>query len=246
MQLNARRSGLSNAQSAAAMAETEVLLANAAIQFLLRTQPNSVNFNFCFNTVLKSFTKQHLEQALLMVYDHFAKPAAGNCEQSNALAGLKLWENKVGELRGTQIGSTAPDFEIEKGRITLASIESNYTVLLFWATWCSHCLGEVPKIKKVIDDFYAKGNGTMQQLTTVAVSLDTDGKPWQQFIKDNSLYLFLNYSELNGWKSEIAKKFNVYATPTMFVLDKDKKIIAKPETANELKQFLDNAPTAKK
>ena len=34
-------------------------------------------------------------------------------------------------------------------------------------------------------------------------------------------------------------KYNVYATPTLFLLNREKKIIAKPETPEQLLQILD-------
>lgn len=217
----------------------ETLSANAAIQFLNNTKSNAANFEFCLGYILKKFNKEHLESAFLQVYDAYAKPQTGDCEQTTNSATLAKWLDKVNTLRNVQIGSQAPDFEIEAGRLSLSGLESKYTLLVFWATWCPHCVEEMPKIKSVINDYnQLNASVTANYLTTVAISLDTDKEPWQKYVKDYNLYQFLNYSELKGWNSEVAKKYNVYATPTLLVLDKDKKIIAKPESAYELKTVL--------
>ncbi|MBI5219771.1 MAG: redoxin domain-containing protein [Bacteroidia bacterium] len=97
----------------------------------------------------------------------------------------------------------------------------------------------MPEIKKITDEFNFKLETSNLKLITVAVSLDSDYAQWQKFVTENNLLSFLNFSELKGWKGGVSKQYNVYATPTMFLLDKDKKIIAKPLITDELKQLLD-------
>jgi len=40
------------------------------------------------------------------------------------------------------------------------------------------------------------------------------------------------------WDGKVAKDYNIFATPTMFLIDANRKILAKPETFEEL---LENA-----
>jgi hypothetical protein len=71
----------------------------------------------------------------------------------------------------------------------------------------------------------------------VAVSLDTNRVDWLNFVKDNSLK-YLNVSDQKGWDGKAAGDYFVYATPTMFLLDSNKKIIGKPVDYDELKGFV--------
>lgn len=211
----------------------ETLMGIAAQEFVAHTTSNSINYEFCINYFLKKFKKEHLDVAFLYLYDVFAKPQAGDCEQSNTA--LSKWHDRVNTLRNVQIGSVAPDFELEKDKLWLSGIQSNYTLLVFWASWCPHCTEVLPEVKTIITEFNKAHGGS---LNTIAVSLDTEAEAWQKYVQEQKLFQFLNFSELKGWKSDVAKKYNVYATPTMILLDKDKKIIAKPETENQLKELL--------
>lgn len=114
----------------------------------------------------------------------------------------------------------------------LSDIHSDYTLVVFWATWCSHCTGEVPKIKKVIEEYQKKHPD--KSLTPVFVSIDKEEKPWKDFIEKNELNGFINLCEFKGWNGEIGKSYNLKTTPTMFLLDKHKMIIDKPENADQL------------
>lgn len=207
----------------------EMLVAEAAQDFMEKVKNNSENFEFCLNYLLKSFRKAHKETAFLHLYDLYLKPKEGDCEaEDNQFNWAREIANK---LRNIAIGSTAPDFELSD-KLQLSGIQSDYTLVLFWASWCPHCTQAVPEIKKAVDEFNERVG---KRLLTVAVSLDTNKEQWQKFVSENNLLSFLNFSELKGWKSEVVKKYNVYATPTMFLLDKDKKIISKPITIGELK-----------
>jgi len=76
-------------------------------------------------------------------------------------------------------------------------------------------------------------------LTTVAISLDTVPQMLETFIDiKNIKNRWIHYSEFKGWNSNVVKLYNVYATPTMFLLDKDRKVVAKPISYNELTKVL--------
>ncbi len=227
-----------HANAYAQVTKSEQLQSMAAIEFLSHSKSSRINFEFSFNYVLKKFKKEHLDNAFLEVYDAFSKPQAGDCGQTQSAA-FTQWLDKVNVLRKVQIGNVAPDFELEKDRLWLSGIESKYTLLIFWATWCPHCTETIPVVKELISEYKQKNSAKEGSgFTTVAVSLDNESEPWQAYVKEKNLYQFLNFSELKGWKSEVAKKYNVYATPTMILLDKNKKILAKPETVHQLKELL--------
>jgi thiol-disulfide isomerase/thioredoxin len=103
---------------------------------------------------------------------------------------------------------------------------------VFWASWCPHCAEEVPKIKKAKEKF--QNDHKEKAMTTIFISLDNEEKPWKDFVQKNELSGFINVCEFKEWNGQIGKNYNVYAIPSMFLLDKSKKIIAKPENAEQL------------
>ena len=71
----------------------------------------------------------------------------------------------------------------------------------------------------------------------MAISLDTDKKPWKDYIETTQLKWY-NYSNFKGWECPIGRSYYVYGTPTMFLLDKEKKILAKPLNVRDLATYL--------
>ena len=214
----------------------EMLFAGAAETFLENTLSvggsQGEAFEFCLNYFLKKLSKEHQYNAFMSLYDRWVKTEDSSCEP--ATTKLNWAREKASVLRGVQIGSIGPDFEIMESKLKMHELQSDYTLLVFWASWCPHCTKILPEIKNITDRF----NQKQVALKTVAISLDTDKEKWQQYVQDNGLFTWLNTSELKGWKGDVSKRYNVYATPTMFLLDKDKKIIAKPNNVNQLKEKL--------
>lgn len=209
--------------------------------FLEKVKPNPENFEFCLNYLLKKFNKEHKENVFLFLYDLYLKNEHKSCEP--ATNRFNWAREKAGVLKGVQIGSLAPDFSIIEAKLTMHQLSADYTLVVFYASWCPHCTDEVPRIKKVIENFKNQGKENSNNgksaigksgLTTIFVSLDNEEKPWKDFIQKSEISGYTNLCELKGWNGQIEKSYNVYATPTLFLLDKDKKIIAKPINAEEL------------
>lgn len=143
-------------------------------------------------------------------------------------------QNRVNQAKLLKVGETVPNIilpDTSGKSIDLSEIKSEKTLILFYASWCPHCQIIIPKIKDIYD------NSSREKFEVLAISLDTKIEEWHNFIEDNGLK-WLNASDLKGWDSQAAESFYIYATPTMFLLDKAKKIIAKPLTVDELKQAL--------
>ena len=143
----------------------------------------------------------------------------------------KGFVNEKIALFATEIGRTAPDFTWNNNgknlKLSTLNEAENY-VLLFWSTDCSHCLREIPELHKSL-----QGN---KKVTVIAFSLERNDFGWKNMKK--TLPNWHHVLGLNKWENKIARTYNIMSTPTYFVLDKNKKIIAKPEELKELKAFI--------
>ena len=72
----------------------------------------------------------------------------------------------------------------------------------------------------------------------VAVALEDNKTDFEQYT--SKLKTWTNILGLKKWENEMAKEYKIIATPTYFILDKDKKIIAKPEHFEDLKAYFEN------
>ena len=111
----------------------------------------------------------------------------------------------------------------------LYEIDAEYTLVIFWASWCTHCQQLIPEIMKIYD--------TYDNLKVLAISIDDNEQNWRNFIKENNLDWY-NYCDFKGWESVPAKDYCVSGTPTILILDRDKNTIAKPLIISNIKTVL--------
>lgn len=137
---------------------------------------------------------------------------------------------RVKNYTDLRIGAKAPDFEIETldgEDITLSQMKSKYTLVIFWATWCENCKEEIPHINQAMSLF------KRADVDIVAISIDEDEAEIKKYVKDNGIS-FKVASDLLGWEGSIVTDYAVYATPSMFIVDKNMNIVAKPITGEQL------------
>ena len=133
----------------------------------------------------------------------------------------------------TEVGRTAPDFSWKENGKTLKLSTLNDAekyVLVFWSTSCSHCLKEIPLLHTFMEN--------KKDVKVIAFALENDSFVWENYSKTN-LNGWHNVLGLNKWQNKIARTYQVYSTPTYLVLDKNKKIIAKPYEVKDVKAYFE-------
>ncbi|MES2627942.1 MAG: redoxin domain-containing protein [Bacteroidota bacterium] len=127
--------------------------------------------------------------------------------------------------------------------------KGEYTVLVFWEPTCGHCKKEMP----ILAEMFNKTAG--KDFSVYAVSSDSD-ELWKKFIIDNKMR-FTNVavpSEIKKDQNEIYRlvsggytderslnyhdTYDVFSTPKVFVLDKNKKIVAKQVAIDKLEELI--------
>lgn len=118
-------------------------------------------------------------------------------------------------------GTEAPDFTLNdlNGKShKLSSLRGNYVVLDFWASWCSDCRKDMPEMKRLYER-YGK------EVQFVGISFDDKKENWEKYVQSNELK-WLQVSELKKWKDTgISKAYNISWLPTMYVLDREGKVV---------------------
>ncbi len=122
----------------------------------------------------------------------------------------------------TSKGNPAPDFSAQTpdGKtVQLADYKGKYVLVDFWASWCGPCRRENPSVVAAYEQFKGKN------FDILGVSLDTDKENWKKAIAKDGL-TWQQISELKGWSSSIAQKYQVNSIPANFLIDPDGYIIA--------------------
>ena len=190
---------------------------------------NEKMYLFCLNYLVKGFQSFGFDSLLL----HMAQTQKLSYLLGNSLQKVAL-QNQLELIRRLAVGQTAPDFKaktLKGARIQLSKVKAAHTLLVFWASWCPHCTEALPKLEKYYDPDHP------EKLQIIAISVDESKKPVVKEIQKEG-YKWPNIVQQKGWDSPIALQYGVSSTPTFFLLDKDKKILAKPGSVRVLTQIL--------
>lgn len=142
----------------------------------------------------------------------------------------KTLERRIQQSRNFKVGSIVPNIIIPDSSgslIELNKINSEKTLIIFYASWCPHCQKLLPQI----NEFYK--SQPEKKLEVMAISIDTSKTDWLNFVKTNNLN-WINVSDQKGWEGKAASDYFIYATPTMFLVDKNLKLIGMPKTVEEV------------
>lgn len=115
--------------------------------------------------------------------------------------------------------------------IILQTIKADYTVVFLYSPTCGHCRESAPKLQKFVDTYKGKG------VEVLAIAIDQDFNEWKKFIKEFKLGNAINGMDLAN-RTNYAKQYDVWMTPTVYILDKDKKIIARKLPVEQIEDFM--------
>ncbi len=144
--------------------------------------------------------------------------------------------------RAMKKGNTAPDIlftdEVYNNGATtkkiskLSEIKSPYTIVVFGASWCPKCVEEMSQLIPLYEKWKAKG------LEVVFVSMDTEKTSFEKFVKD---FPFVSTCEYKKWDSKAAQDYYVFASPTSFLLDVNRKIILRPNSVKQIDAWVESS-----
>jgi thiol-disulfide isomerase/thioredoxin len=155
-----------------------------------------------------------------------------NCTLNSNLA------KQLETYRAMKKGNVAPDFNfvgdiinpIKPSVSRLSDITSNYTLVVFAASWCPKCTEEIPQLVS----FYTKWKS--QGLEIVTISLDEDQTAFNSFFGQ---FPFTSICDYKKWDGPIVTDYYIFSTPTMFLLNKKREILLRPNSAKQVEAWLD-------
>ncbi|MEP7195654.1 MAG: redoxin family protein [Saprospiraceae bacterium] len=210
---------------------------NAELDFILdRCDEKSEIFKYLLSTQLTNFANSKFV-GMDGVYVHLVDKyyASGKTPWVDEESLAKIIRDAKA-LKPLLIDKIAPDFYIYKKDSTLInlhSVKAEYTILVIWAPDCGHCKKSMP----LIVDFYNKYKSKGVEIFAVCNKSGPDEKKcW-----DNSeikLGDWINTSDPNGL-SNYRYLYDVKTTPQVYILDKNKKILTKKISAEQLPEVME-------
>ena len=120
----------------------------------------------------------------------------------------------------------------------LYDVKAKYTVVVFWDPTCGHCKIEIPKLAELYDSIKVNG------VEVYGVGIESDLEEWKKFIREKKLK-WINVTDMYN-KTKFRDFYDIYSTPVIYLLDENKKIIAKRLDPDSLRDFLKHELNKKK
>lgn len=145
----------------------------------------------------------------------------------------KHMSDRAYSLMANLIGAPAPELvmvDTTNKPTPLSKVQAGFTVLVFWDPTCGHCKEVVPKVDSIFQASWKN-----QDVKVYGVMVEGGQDNWRKFIRDNNLKDWIHVYQTDEQKNaDIAagkpvyrQLYDVYQTPVLYLLDKDKRIIAK-------------------
>ncbi|MEQ8788573.1 MAG: TlpA disulfide reductase family protein [Pirellulaceae bacterium] len=151
-------------------------------------------------------------------FAEFGKLFAASPNKQLASYGKKLTKSP-GEAESDLVGK-----ELELTGLTSLGVPFDWksyrgkvVIVDFWATWCGHCIREMPHVRELHKKLNDKG------FEVVGVSLDKDLDALAKFLEENDV----PWENLQGDETQaLAQKYGIRGIPTMMLIDRDGKVVA--------------------
>lgn len=233
-------------------------------KFILYSRSNKTMFRYFIN----KFTNEYMNpkyMGLDVVFLHlFEKYYITNQVDWLEKKDRDLVFNRAYSIMGNIVGEPAAELNLldtlDK-KVNLYSIKSPYTLVVFWDPDCSHCREQVPKLDSMYRNAWKQQGVKIVGVLTDTVRTDISKMPlvksnWTKYIREQKLEGWIHLYQTPQMKDTESKNnipgfrqtYDVYQTPTIYLLDEQKRIIAKkinPEQVDEFLQFKQNNKTSK-
>jgi thiol-disulfide isomerase/thioredoxin len=148
----------------------------------------------------------------------------------------KSMKDHADKIRTSMIGRTGANLMMQDQNLqprSMYDIKNKYTILFIFDPDCGHCREETPKLVEFYNKSKAKYN-----FEIFAVAQDSSMAKMKGFIKEFKTPWITVNGPRTYLKEHYTKLYHAETTPTIYILDDKKKIIAKKLPVKQLDDFL--------
>lgn len=201
------------------------------------------NFKFCLYWITNHYEESQymcMDEVFVHMVDRYYSSGKADFVDSTLL--IKM-QDKANKLRYNLCGDRGKNLNLPDTNNTyhsLYNITASYTMLFFWNATCGHCKEEMPKLVEAYKNLN-KDRGPKQQLFVdmYSVSLTENSDDWKRYLHDTRLPWKINVYDPQN-ESNFRYLYDVFSTPVLYLLDRNKKVIAKRIKAEQVEEFLRN------
>jgi len=202
-----------------------ILYKNAVNEVMQQIKENELLKSELLTTLLYTFAQVENVGLIDYIFEQYYTKLPKEFQENEVITDIK---SKI----KLAIGKFAPEITWQENGVSKKLTElTKYDqyLIVFWSTSCSHCLNEIPKLYD-----FTKNNPTIHVL---AIALEDDELGFNQYTQNMPKWTHI--LGLEKWQNPIGRDYEINSTPTYFILNKDKKIIAKPYYFEDVKAFFE-------
>lgn len=211
-------------------------ITKAINKLVAMAKKNQETYKYSVFTIMRKYQEPEimgLDEVYVNLYDTYV--ATGEMDywmNANYKKNVKEYANR---LRKSLVGKTGANLIMQDAELkprSMYDIKQKYTILFIFDPDCGHCRKETP----VLVDFYNK-NKMKFDVELFAVSADTSIAKMKDFVKEFKLPGIT----VNGPRTYVGNYQDLYdaiTTPSLYILDRKHKIIAKKVPVEKLEDFL--------
>jgi len=194
-----------------------------------------------------------MDKAFVLVVNKFYKTGQADWLTEEKLANIIEGADKKAN---TLCGEIAPNIILpnieDDSWVNMHQVDADYTILAIWEPSCGHCKKEMPKLQAVYDKYKDKG------VKVFGINNDLENDDWKEFVTEKGLGDWINVSDNPAVNNSDSARtliiqgittlnslnyrsiYDVTSTPKIYLLDKNKEIVAKQLTSEQLDGMLEN------
>jgi thiol-disulfide isomerase/thioredoxin len=143
-----------------------------------------------------------------------------------------------GIVRSNNILGTKPQIKfkaVDGSEVDLSKMKGKVVLIDFWATWCGPCMMELPNVLDVYKKYHSKG------FEIIGISFDRDIESLKKVTSKRGMN-WPQYFDGKVWDNDLGIYFGIQSIPTMWLVDKDGKIVdaeaGGPQLGNKVANLL--------
>jgi len=209
-------------------------LKKAAEMICEKAKANKDVFRYCLSNLTYHFITSNfmwMDEVFLHLYDKYFLTGEATWADTSVLNEYKKIADRI---RYNQKGMVAYNLNyIDTSRTKiypLHNIKTDFTIVFFFDPGCGHCKSSTAALNADYNTLRMMG------AEVYAVCTKPEHDKWTKFIRDNKL----KWINVGPTDMKYKDMFNVYTAPIIYILDKEKRIIAKKLDAAMVKEFILN------
>jgi len=221
-------------------------LSKAAGELLDAAKPNAEMFKFLLSSLTDKYVNPQfmgMDAVFVYLFEKYYIPGMADAWMNEKYR--KFIFDRGYSLISNVIGNKGADFEFldTAGRKKrLYDISAPFTVICFWDPSCGHCQEEVPRLDSMFQQKWKK-----QGIALFGMMTDGGKDNWLNYIRKNNLKGWVHGHQTEEMRDALYKAglpgfrqlYDVYQTPILYALDKEKRIIAKKLNYHQIDDLLD-------